>query len=191
MVEDALAGQPGDERAAGEEESDSALEDVGMRIAKPQDLRRDVRGIQVQPGDPADRCRVETVDGTGLGDRPAVEPDDGRVERLAIGIDGDEAVDLGGEAERRHVRRRDVRALEQATDHAAQRVAPVAHVLLGPAGVGVVDVVRGRSLGDDRARRIEQRALEALRSHVTADGVHRSARPPGKCKVVSRLTTLG
>ena len=40
----------------------------------------------------------------GLGRGPAVEPDDGGRERLGVRVDGDEAIDLGGQPEDADVR---------------------------------------------------------------------------------------
>jgi hypothetical protein len=42
MVDEAFAGQPSEERAAGEEESGSALEDGGLLITEPEHLESHV-----------------------------------------------------------------------------------------------------------------------------------------------------
>ena len=95
MVDDPLAGQPRDERAAGEEESGSALEGGGLGVTEPQHLGRHVRGVQVQAGESADLGGVDGVTKRACLARGApVEPDDGGRERLAVRVHGDEAIDL-------------------------------------------------------------------------------------------------
>ena len=62
MVEHAFAGQPCDERAAGEEEAGSALEDIRALFPEPQDLWCDVGGVEVQAGDAADVGGLDAID---------------------------------------------------------------------------------------------------------------------------------
>jgi hypothetical protein len=89
MVEDLFAGEPRDERAAGEEKSGSALEGVGMGITEPEDLRSDVRGVEVQPGDAADLRPIQPIECADLRRGSPVKPDDRGKERLAVRVDRD------------------------------------------------------------------------------------------------------
>ena len=184
VVEDEFAGQPRDERAAGEEKSGSALEGGGLGITKPQDLWAYMRRVQVQARDVADPDGIDRLaKRAGVRRRAPIEPDDRGVQRLGVAIDRDEAIDLRREPEDTDLRRVDAGTGPEIADDRGKSLAPIERVLLGPTGMGVFDVVRGGRLGDDAAGRVEQDSLQALGAHVTADRVHRAC-PTLKSSVV-------
>ncbi len=133
-----------------------------MGITEPEDLRSDVRGVEVQPGDAADLRPIQPIERADLCRGSPVEPDDRGKERLAVRVDRDKPVDLGRQSECSDVARRDGALAEQGTDDVPQGRSPIGDVLLCPAGMRVLDLVGRGSLRDDRARRVKQHALQAL-----------------------------
>ena len=147
--------------------------EIGMLVAEPQDLRGDVTGINVQPGDSKDVRRVKPLaEHPCLARRAPIHPDDRRRQRSEIGVNRHESVYLGRKAERPHRRAVDSTPLEKPCDHVLQRRLPVARILLGPARPRVRDRIGLRCFGDGASIVVKQDALEALGTDVTTDDVN-------------------
>ena len=147
--------------------------EIGMLVAEPQDLRGDVTGINVQPGDSENVRWVEPITKhRRLARRAPIHPDHRRRQGSEIGVNRHESVHLGRKAERPHRRTVDPTALEKPADHVLKRRLPVARILLGPARPRVRDRIGLRCFGDGASIVVKQDALEALGTDVTTDDVN-------------------
>ena len=142
MVDDALTRQPGDEVGARQQVGRGPLGDRGLDLDDPGDLRRTVVGVEVEAGDRADLLGLDPVpDRVGLTGRAAIHPDDRGAQRTQVRIDGNDAIDLGRQADHPDVSRGEAGVGAQAPDDLGEGAFPVERVLLGPYVVRVQDRV--------------------------------------------------
>ena len=123
---------------------------VGCSSTQPEHLESHVGRVKVEARQATHvGARHDLPQASSLGRGPAIQPDDRGAERLGVRVDGDEAIDLGGEPEHPDVLGLDPGTGPQLADHRREGAAPVERVLLGPAGVGVLDRVAGGGLRHD------------------------------------------
>ncbi len=96
-----------------------------------------------------------------LGPGALVGPDDGRADGPAVGAEQHRAVHLPREADARHLGAGDAGLGERALGGPADGLPPQLRVLLGPAGLGLVDGVILRGQAQDLPIGVDQRRLGA------------------------------
>ena len=100
---------------------------------------------------------------------PAIHPDQAGRERPAVGIDGNAAVELAADAERRDLLRRGARLAQRAGDRRPERALPQRRILLRPARPRELRPIGRCRLAANPEFAVGDRDLQALRADIDAD----------------------
>ena len=174
IVEDAVAGirhplaaQPRREVRAGQQVPVGGRRCVAATL-EPRDLGGAMRRVEVDARAASDLVRAPAfAERCGLRRRAPVEPQDGRREGPAGRVDRHDAIHLRRDADGPHPL--GTHLGRDPADRARQALDPVAWVLLGPAGMRVLEGMLGTRAGDHVPRPVERQRLAAARAHVDAD----------------------
>ena len=165
-------GQPAEEVPADRGHYGSRPVDLRLLVAKPHDLRGDVRGVRVEAGRREHPVGAHLVrQGLGLGRGPAIEPDDAVAQRPAQQVDGYDPVDLARESEVSHRRRMQAGGRHQPADDLLDAVLPRGRSLVSPARSEIRHVAGGTCDTEDLRLGREQDALHTLGSDIDTDDV--------------------
>ncbi len=172
MVDHHLPGQVGHNERPRQEIGPGPCDLLRVLVAEPEDLRRDVGGVDVEAGDPEGVLRVHfPAQALRLTRGAPVHPDDAGAKRAQRLVDGHRTIHLGGEADCGHGAPVNPTSLKELADHLTKGRRPLERILLRPACARIRDRISLGRLGDDARVAVHQDTLETLGANVAADDV--------------------
>ena len=163
---DVVAGQHQADVVLRQKDHGDAVEDLGLMVTEPLQLRGGEAGHRDVAGDAA----AVGEGGLDLGAFRAgasVVPQDGGAQDRVVGVEADRAVHLAGEADAAQLA--EAMGLGQGVDRGEHAGPPVGGVLFGPAGMRARDFEMMAGLADQRLIRVEERGFDRGCSDVDAE----------------------